>query len=182
MTNLLLPEKLQTLERQVSALEAQVQALRQSVLVIDANVDFLQADELGGPTRRELTVATRPVLEFSDPVTAADATPTATVRIGMRLDEVRRVTGRRATLSHFMAKAVSAAASAARGRISASTANMAKPPRSHCGEVTVLRRDWRQGYMFAVSYSFQRSRFLRDESWGARLGFGWSRPRGLRPR
>lgn len=34
-----------------------------------------------------------------------------------------------------------------------------------------LRRDWRQGYMLAVSYSFQRSRFLNDTSLGALLRF-----------
>jgi outer membrane receptor protein involved in Fe transport len=34
-----------------------------------------------------------------------------------------------------------------------------------------LRRDWRQGYMLAFSYGFQRSRFLAGESWGALLGF-----------
>ncbi|HEY6078243.1 MAG TPA: TonB-dependent receptor, partial [Polyangiaceae bacterium] len=34
-----------------------------------------------------------------------------------------------------------------------------------------LRRDWRQGYMLAVSYSFQRSRFLSEASPGALLRF-----------
>ena len=34
-----------------------------------------------------------------------------------------------------------------------------------------LRRDWRQGYMLAFSYSLQRSRFLDGDSPGALLGF-----------
>ncbi len=34
-----------------------------------------------------------------------------------------------------------------------------------------LRRDWRQGYMLAASYSFQRSRFLKDSSLGGLLRF-----------
>jgi outer membrane receptor protein involved in Fe transport len=34
-----------------------------------------------------------------------------------------------------------------------------------------LRRDWRQGYMLAASYSFQRSRFLDGDSFSSLLGF-----------
>jgi outer membrane receptor protein involved in Fe transport len=34
-----------------------------------------------------------------------------------------------------------------------------------------LRRDWRQGYMLALSYSFQRSRFLAGDSLSALLAF-----------
>jgi outer membrane receptor protein involved in Fe transport len=38
------------------------------------------------------------------------------------------------------------------------------------GELT-LRRDWRQGYMVAVSYSWQRSRFLDGTTMSSLLGF-----------
>jgi outer membrane receptor protein involved in Fe transport len=39
------------------------------------------------------------------------------------------------------------------------------------GAELTLRRDWRQGYMLALSYSAQRSRFLKDDSLGALFGF-----------
>jgi len=39
------------------------------------------------------------------------------------------------------------------------------------GAEATLRRDWRQGYMLAVSYSFQRSRFLSQDSLAALFGF-----------
>lgn len=47
----------------------------------------------------------------------------------------------------------------------------ARVPIATLGSELTVRRDWRQGYMLALSYSFQRSRFLRGESWGALFGF-----------
>lgn len=44
-------------------------------------------------------------------------------------------------------------------------------PIATVGAELTLRRDFRQGYMLAVSYSLQRSRFLRDDSLSALLGF-----------
>lgn len=37
-----------------------------------------------------------------------------------------------------------------------------------------LRRDWRQGYMLAATYSFQRSRFLKDSAFSSLLKFDQS--------
>jgi outer membrane receptor protein involved in Fe transport len=39
------------------------------------------------------------------------------------------------------------------------------------GAELTLRRDWRQGYMLALSYSVQRSRFLSNDSLSALFGF-----------
>jgi outer membrane receptor for ferrienterochelin and colicin len=47
----------------------------------------------------------------------------------------------------------------------------ARVPIATLGGELGVRRDWRQGYMLGLSYSFQRSRFLQGESWGALLGF-----------
>ncbi|MDF3068085.1 MAG: TonB-dependent receptor [Polyangiaceae bacterium] len=48
--------------------------------------------------------------------------------------------------------------------------NAAVPIATVGGELGV-RRDFRQGYMLGLSYSFQRSRFLQSEAWGALFGF-----------
>ncbi|RYZ09545.1 MAG: PEGA domain-containing protein [Myxococcales bacterium] len=47
----------------------------------------------------------------------------------------------------------------------------ARVPIATLGAELGVRRDWRQGYMLALSYSFQRSRFLQDQAWSALLGF-----------
>lgn len=47
----------------------------------------------------------------------------------------------------------------------------AQAPIATLGGELGLRRDWRQGYMLAVSYSYQRSRFLASEAVSALLGF-----------
>jgi outer membrane receptor protein involved in Fe transport len=44
-------------------------------------------------------------------------------------------------------------------------------PIATLGAEVGLRRDWRQGYMLAVSYSFQRSRFIDGDAVSALLGF-----------
>ena len=47
----------------------------------------------------------------------------------------------------------------------------ARAPIATVGAELGLRRDWRQGYMLALSYSFQRSRFSNGDSLSALLGF-----------
>ncbi len=47
----------------------------------------------------------------------------------------------------------------------------ARAPIATLGAELGLRRDWRQGYMLAASYSFQRSRFLDGDSMSSLLGF-----------
>ena len=47
----------------------------------------------------------------------------------------------------------------------------ARAPIATVGAELGLRRDWRQGYMLAFSYSYQRSRFLNGESLGALARF-----------
>jgi outer membrane receptor protein involved in Fe transport len=44
-------------------------------------------------------------------------------------------------------------------------------PIATLGAEVGLRRDWRQGYMLAASYSFQSSRFLSGDSFSSLLGF-----------
>lgn len=46
-----------------------------------------------------------------------------------------------------------------------------RAPIATVGAELGLRRDWRQGYMLAVSYSWQRSRFLNGPSLSSLLGF-----------
>ncbi len=50
----------------------------------------------------------------------------------------------------------------------------ARAPIATLGAELGLRRDWRQGYMLAVSYSFQRSRFLNGTSMSSLLAFNQS--------
>jgi len=47
----------------------------------------------------------------------------------------------------------------------------ARAPIATVGGELGLRRDWRQGYMLAVNYSFQRSRFLNGNSMSSLFGF-----------
>lgn len=44
-------------------------------------------------------------------------------------------------------------------------------PIATLGAELTLRRDWRQGYMLALTYSVQRSRFLSSDSFSALFGF-----------
>ncbi len=46
-----------------------------------------------------------------------------------------------------------------------------RAPLGTIGAELGLRRDWRQGYMVALSYSFQRSRFLDGDSLSSLIGF-----------
>jgi outer membrane receptor for ferrienterochelin and colicin len=47
----------------------------------------------------------------------------------------------------------------------------ARAPIGTAGAEVTLRRDWRQGYMLALSYSFQRSRFLSETSLSSLIRF-----------
>ncbi len=49
-----------------------------------------------------------------------------------------------------------------------------RAPIATVGAELGLRRDWRQGYMLAASYSFQRSRFLNGTSMSSLVGFDQS--------